>query len=107
MATSRRAAEDHEEETAQGTESAAAAASSTGSSDASNLIADAGPAFDAGHGEEGEDRERRAFTVHPGEEAGLRIEWQEGTVRGILIAQGSIAHKAFGKTDQDWVYTDL
>lgn len=84
----------------------AAAASSRASEPASatssgpGFIADNGPVFDP---------ERAAAAAPPAAEpeAPAPIEWEEDTVKSILLLKGRALHAGIGVADQDWRYTEL
>jgi hypothetical protein len=87
----------------------AAAASSPASAPASStsrrpralaggLVGDPGPAFD---GKAAGDAPPLAAA--PAEPL-IALEWDEGTVRSILTAQGAVVHGLVGVADDDWIY---
>jgi hypothetical protein len=88
-------------------EEGASADSSTGSSAATDFIADPGPEFEPSQADQ-DASERdgdRALSIGPGGETGIQVEWDPSVVKGLLEAQGSALHSVAGKADQDWLYT--
>jgi hypothetical protein len=82
----------------------ASADSSTGSSAATEFFEDTGPEFE-GKGSP-LDEDRAAFTIRPGEQELLDIEWDPNVVKSILEASGSVLHQAAGKGEQDWIFIE-
>lgn len=83
----------------------AGAASSTASSAGTEFFEPdgEGPEFE---GAEPADQERAAFTVRPGEEQILDVDWDPKVVRSLLESTGQVLHTAAGKSQEDWVFTE-
>ena len=78
--------------------------SSTASSAATDFFDDAGPEFDGKAPPV--DEERAAFTVRPGDQELLDLEWDPKVVRSILETSGQALHAVAGKGDEDWLFID-
>lgn len=76
--------------------------SSTASSAATDFFDDAGPEFDGKAPEV--DEERAAFTIRPGDQELLDIEWDPRVVRSILEVTGQGLHSIAGKGETDWIF---
>lgn len=78
--------------------------SSEVSSGTTDIWEDPGPGFDPRDApEDGEGA--AAFTVRPGEEGILELEWDPKVVRGLLENAGVGIHGLVGKAQEDWVFT--
>ena len=78
--------------------------SSTASSAATDFFDDAGPEFDGKAPPV--DEERAAFTIRPGDQELLDLEWDPKVIRSILETSGQALHSVAGKGDQDWLFIE-